>query len=457
MINQINSNAGGVDVGSESLYAAVHGGPVEVFKAFTADLYKVVEFFTRHGVTTVAMEATGVYWIALFDVLEEAGLKPIVVNGAHVKNLPGRKTDMSDCQWLAELHAHGLLRAGFVPDDAVRCLRDYQRLRQDHVQMGSTHVLHMQKALDRMNIKIHRVLSQIIGSSGLRIIRAILDGERDPERLVELCDTQVLSKKRKEMIEALRGFWQPEHLFALRQALEGWEFYQSQMVQCDKQIGEALKAVTPARLEAPPQADDGRSNTNRDLPPAASKKVVIKKMGHNAPLISELHEVLQKLCGGQDASALPTLTDYTVMQLIGETGTDMTRWPTQKHFVSWLGLAPSSRQSGKRRRPDRRRFRGRAGQLFCVAARSLARSKNLALGGFYRRIRATRGGQIANIAAARKVAQLYYWTLRHGLGYVEQGLVDYEKKYREQSIKRLQAAARHFGLEVGQAPPSASA
>jgi transposase len=447
MLKEINVHAAAVDIGSEELHAAVYNGPVKVFKSFTSDLYGMVSFFKEHGVRTVAMEATGVYWLVPFAVLEEAGLQPCVVNGAHVQNLPGRKSDMSDPQWLAELHAHGLLQPGFVPTDAVRRLRDYQRLRQDHVEMGSTHVLHMQKALDRMNIKIHEVLSQLTGWSGLRLMRAMLAGERDPEKLADLCDAQVLEKKRARMIEALRGFWQAEHLFALRQALEGWEFYQQQITACDQRIAEALEAITPAPAKPPrpgPQPGPGASPRPALRP---------KRMQHNGPTIAKLHEVLQRLCGGEDASALPTLTDYTVLQIIAETGVDMSRWPTEKQFVAWLGVAPASRQSGKRRKPEKR-FRGRAGRLFCVAARSLARSRYLALGGFYRRIRATRGGQVANIAAARKVALLFYRTLKHGLDYVEQGLQEYEEKYRAQSIQRLKAAARRFGLTIS--PPPAT-
>ena len=440
MLKEVNIHVGAVDVGSERLHAAVYGGPTRVFSTFTSDLHKLAGFFKEHGVSSVAMEATGVYWIVPHDVLEQAGLQVVVVNGAHVKNLPGRKSDMSDPQWLAELQAHGLLSAGFVPEEAVRRLRDYQRLRQDHIQMGSAHILHMQKALDRMNLKIHEVISQITGWSGQRMIEAILAGERDPEKLANLCDEQILEKKRSRVIEALHGFWRHEHLFALRQAWEGWQFYQRQISACDKEIAQILADITPAQPQRPPGPLS--SPAEKDVP---TKKRGGKRMHHNAPDIPQLHQTLLRLCGGENAADLPTLTDYTVMQIVAETGTDMSRWPSVKHFTAWLGLAPSSRQSGKRRKPEKR-FRGRAGQLFCVAARSLARSKHLALGGFYRRIRATRGGQVANIAAARKVAQLFYCTLRYGLNYVEQGLEQYNAKYKAQSIKRIQAAAKRFGL-----------
>jgi hypothetical protein len=348
---------------------------------------------------------------------------------------------MSDPQWLAELHAHGLLHSGFVPPEPIRRLRDYQRLRQDHIQMGSAHILHMQKALDRMNIKIHEVLSQLVGVSGLRMIRAILNGERNPEKLVELCDNQVLLTKRERMIEALHGFWQPEHLFALKQGLEGWEFYQQQMAACDQRIAEVMEQITPA----PPQTQEGAVSSSEGK--EGNRRTARKRIHHNAPRIDNFPEKVARLCSGHDVGQLPSMTDYTALEILAEVGTDMTPWPTVKHFVAWLGLAPSSRQSGKRRKKEKR-FRGRAGRLFCVAARGLARSKYLALGGFYRRVRATRGAQVANIAAARKVAQLFYWTLQNGLPYVEQGLRAYEAKYRIQSIKRLQAAARRFGLTI---------
>jgi transposase len=435
-LKAINPHAGGIDVGSERLYVAVVEGPVKVFEAFTESLHALRDHLLAAGVRTVAMEATGVYWIPVCDVLEAAGIEVCVVNGAHVKSLPGRKSDLADCQWLAELHSHGLLRSGFVPPPTIRRLRDYQRLRQDHVRMGSAHVQHMQKALDRMNLKLHDVLSDTTGMSAMRMMRAIVQGVRDPGMLLELCDAQVLKRKRPALLKALHGHWRPEHVFALRQALAGWDFYQHQMEQCDAEIAgvlQELAAVTPL----PPPSDPA--------PPASGAPR--KRIHHNAPRIDELKTLLVRITGGHDLGALPALTDYTALQLIGEIGTDMTRWPTVKHFTAWLGLAPSSRRSGKRRRREKR-FRGRAAQLLCVAARSLARSKYLALGGFYRRLRATRGPQVANIAVARKLAVLVYNTLTHGLAYVERGLQHYEATYQTQCMKRLERNARTFGLTL---------
>ena len=435
MLPQLNPHAAGIDVGSEWLYVAVVGGPVEKFGTVSRELERVAAALQSTGVRTVALEATGVYWLALYEVLEAAGLEVCVVNGAHVKSLPGRKSDVADCQWLAELHCHGLLRASFVPPAAIRRLRDYQRLREDHIQMASAHIQHMQKAMERMNVKLHAVLSRLTGASGLRILRAIVAGERDPEQLLALADVQVLSAKRERLREALRGRWQVQHVFALTQALAAWDFYQTQIAACDQQIA-AVLAELAAETPPPPAA----------AAPAAAPARPTKKADHNAPRLPDLHARLQQLTG-LDLSQLPTLTDYSVLQLLSELGTDLRRWPTVKHFTAWLGLAPSTRQSGRRRRPERR-FRGRAGRIFCQVARSLARSKHLALGGFYRRLRATRGPRVALIAAARKIAELFYHAMTAGLSYVEQGLLAYERSYRAQQLRRLQSSARRLGATL---------
>ncbi len=423
--------AAGIDVGSEQLFVAVAAGPVRVFSTFTTALIQIKEHLLAQQVTTVAMEATGVYWVPIFEVLEEAGLEVYVVNAAQARNLPARKTDMKDCQWLAELHSKQMLNSGFIPSAAIRELRDYTRLRQDHIQMATPHILHMQKALDQMNLKIHEVLSDLTGASGQRLVQAILGGERQPERLVELCDVLVLKNKRSQMIEALQGRWKESQLFALRQAYENWGHYQKQIAACDQQMGrvlERLAAQQPVKLTP-------AGTTTR------------KRLHKNAPAVKNLGALLLTLTGGHDLTQLPCLTNYSILQLLAEVGTDMTRWPDAKRFTAWLGLAPGSRQSGKTKK-SQPRFRGKAGKLFCVVAQSLAQSKYLALGGFYRRIRGRHGGQVANIAAARKLAVLFYNTLRHGWNYVEQGLLEYEKKYKEQYLKRLKATAKRFGMQL---------
>jgi transposase len=418
-----------IDVGSEKMHVAIAGGEVKIFECFTDSLHQLRDHLKSQAVTHVAMEATGVYWLPVYVVLEDAGMEVCVVNGAHVKNVPGRKTDLQDCQWLAQLHAQGLLRGGFVPPAQIRKLRQYVRLRQDHVSNAAQHILHMQKSLDLMNLKIHDVLSETIGMSCLRMIRAIVAGERNPAALLDLCDPDVVRRKTDPLLRALCGTWDEEHLFGLKQAVEAWDFYQQQIAACDLEIEKVLKELAAQKAE-----------------PGPGEGPTIKKRRHNAPTMGGLENLLLRL-SGVDLSALPCLSAYSQMLILSEVGTDMSRWATHKHFVSWLGLSPGTRHSGKRRR-NQRRFRGTAGKIFCVIARSLGRSKYLALAGFYRRIRSTRGGQVANIASARKIAILFYNALTRGLKYVEQGLDAYEKKYREQSIKRMKKAAARFGLTV---------
>ena len=404
-----------------------------VYSTFTVELRRLASDLRSLGVRTVAMEATGVYWLPVHEALEAAGLQVCVVNGAHVKNVPGRKTDMADCQWLAHLHALGLLRPAFVPPQHIRQIRDYHRLRQDHVRACGQAIQHMQKALDRMNVKIHEALSSIAGVSGLRLIEAILGGQRDPEKLLELCDVQVIARKEQAMLKALEGNYRPEHLFALGQAYEAWQFFQKQILACDQQIAALLEQCAPQGPLPPP--------------PTIGRKKRAKKITRNAPQVAQLHELLVRWHGGQDLTQLPCFTDYTLMQLLAEVGTDMSRWPSAKHFTAWLGLAPGSHQSGKSRR-SHRQFIGPAGRIFCMIAQSVARSRYLALGGFYRRLSGRYGGKLANVAVARKLAVLFYNGLRYGMRYVEQGLEQYEAKYKAQSLKRLQKAASVFGMQL---------
>lgn len=420
-----------VDVGSEQMHVSIAGGPPEVFGTVTNELHRLRDWLKERGVKSVAMEATGVYWLPLYGVLEAAGLDVMMVNGKYTRNLPGRKTDMKDCQWGATLHAHGLLRAGFVPPAEIRRLQDYLRLRADHIVSASANVQHQQKALERMNVKLHDVISSLVGTSGRKVIEAILKGEREPQRLLALCDVQIQKKKADRVKEALRGTWAEEHLFALRQAVENWEHYQKQIAACDQEIEKVLRAISgPDQPGAP-----------KDSTPAA------KRPGINAPQIEGLHGLLVKLYGGKDLTVLPAHTDYSLLQLLGEVGTDLSLWPTQKHFTAWLGVAPGSHQSGKRKGSVGRK-RNRAGRLFCVMARSLARSKHVALGGFYRRMAARRGGLVANLALARKLAEWYWRVMVKGVSYVEQGLAQYEAQVLETKRRALQRLAKQLGSVV---------
>lgn len=426
----VDPRAAFVDVGSEQMHVSVGGERAEVFGTVTAQLHALRDWLLAQGVQSVAMEATGVYWLPLYAVLEAAGLKVVMVSGRHMRNVPGRKTDMSDAQWGSTLHMHGLLRAGFVPPAHIRRLQDYLRLRAEHVSAAAGHVQHMQKALERMNVKLHDEISDLTGVSGQAMVRAIVAGERDPSRLLALCDQRIQRAKAERIKESLRGTWAKEHLFALAQAVQSWDHYQQQIRDCDRQIELLLQ-----EYDAPDTA-----------PPADAKKPR-KGAGKNAPEIPQLREMLTHICGGQDLTVLPAHTEYSVLQLIGEVGTDLTKWETEKHFTSWLSLAPGTHQSGTRKRSVKRK-RNRAGRLFCVMARSLARSKYIALGGFYRRMAARRGGLIANVALARKLATLFWRVMVKGMHYVEHGLQAYEAKVLQTKQRALHRLAKQLGVRV---------
>lgn len=428
-LHKIRHHAAGIDMGSEEFFLAIEGQPVRRFETFTHALVEAVAYLKAHHIETVAMEATGVYWIPLFEHLEEAGIAVCLVNGAHVKRVPGRKSDVADCQWLHQLHSYGLLSPGFIPPEAIRTLRQYWRLRQDHIEMATTHIQHMQKALELMNLKLHKVISQLTGKSGLRIIEAILAGERDPAHLVELCDERIKKHKRDRVIASLEGHYKDEQVFALRQGYAGWCFYQEQMAQCDAAIAAWLAEQTVDMPDAPTSGP-------------------VKAIRHNAPQIEDLHGQLMKLTGGNDPTVLPCINDRTLLALVAETGTEMSRWPSEKHFTSWLGLSPRTDQSGKRWRKRRVKHHNRAGQIFRESAQSLGGSKYLALGGFYRRVRARHGAAVAVKASARKLAVLYYRLMRYGVGYVEHGLAAYEQQYKQQRIASLRKQAKALGLQV---------
>jgi transposase len=425
----LDQRAAFVDVGSEQMHVSIAGGTPVVFGTVTTQLHALRDWLLEQQVRSVAMEATGVYWLPLYGILEAAGLEVVMVNGRQTKNLPGRKTDMADCQWGATLHAHGLLRPGFVPPEHIRRLQDYVRLRNDHIMEAGGCVQQMQKALERMNVKLHDVISDLAGASGLAVVRAILEGERNPEKLLALCNAQIQRAKGERVKESLRGTWAKEHLFALRHALQTFEHYQRQIADCDREI--------QALLPEPPDQQ----------PPAVAQGKPDKRPGGNAPRIPGLRKILTHMCDGRDVTMLPAHTEYTALQIISEVGTDLTKWNTEKHFTAWMGLAPGTRQSGKRR-GNVKRSRNRVGRLFCVMARALARSKDIALGGFYRRLAARRGGLVANIALARKLAILFWRVMVKGVDYVEHGLANYQAKVRETKQRALKRLARELGQQL---------
>src|SRR5437773_4275099 len=283
----LDPTAAAIDVGSEQLHVSVAGGRPKVFGTTTGQLHELRDWLKAQGVRSVAMEVTGIYWLCPYEVLEQAGLQVVVVNGKYVKNLPGRKTDMSDCQWQAALHAHGLLKPGFVPPAHIRRLQDYLRVRTDHITMAGSHEQHMQKALDRMNLKIHDVISDLTGLSGLKMVDAIVKGERNPVALLALCDPQVQKNKAGQLRAALEGTWKEEHLFALRQAYELWQFYQQKIAECDQAIAKVLQEISGPE------------------DPAKPARPATKRGGVNAAQIGGLHPPVWRWCGHQDLAAPP--------------------------------------------------------------------------------------------------------------------------------------------------------
>lgn len=429
-LEKIYPNSAGIDIGSEKVFVAIEDKEVKQFPTFTEAYIKLIDYLKENNITHVAMEATGIYWFALYDMIERSGIKVSLVNPREVKNVPGRKSDVADCQWIQQLYSFGLLRECFVPEESIRQLRTYIRLRNDHISMASQHIQHMQKALDSMNIKLHNVISKINGVSGMRILKAILKGERNPETLVNLCENSILKKKKSLVISSLKGNFRTDYIFALRQAVSSYEFYQQQILECDKQIEILLNKMTKDK----PLPD----NIN---PP--------KPIRHNPPQIDKLHEKLMQLTDGKDPSQITGLSDKTLMEAIAATGLDLqSNWKNEKYYVSWLGLSPSKNQSGKSNKKSKRKCNTQAGQIFREAAQSIANSKYSALAGFYRRIKARKGGLVANKATARKIAVTYYNIMTKGYDYVEQGLIQYQKNFKEQQIKRLKKQAKYLRLQV---------
>ena len=428
-IRKINHSAAGIDIGASDIFIGIENKEVLSFSTFTESYLDAISYLKENTITTVAMEATGVYWYSLYDMIESSGIEVYLVNGRAMKNVPGRKSDVQDCQWLQELHSYGLLKRCFIPDDITRQLRTYCRLRQDHLSLSSQHIQHMQKAFDSMNIKLHNVISQINGVSGLRIVKAIIEGNHNPVELSKLCEKSILKKKEDLVISSLKGHYREDYIFALSQAVDGYEFYQKKAVECDKQIEKLLEKITK-----------DKSLPQKITPP--------KRIRHNAPQIENLHRMLMQLTEGNDPSQVVGLTDKTLLELIAETGTDLSRWPTEKHFTSWLCLAPGKHQSGKKNKNRKRRGHTKAGQIFRNAAYSLTKSKQTAIGAFYQRMKAKKGPLIANKATARKIAVIYYNVMTKGIEYVEKGIIDYQQKVKEQRLKYLNKQAKKLGFNL---------
>lgn len=436
-IAPVHPDSAGIDVHSEFHFVAVPEGrdpqPVRQFGAFTDDLHKLADWLQTCGIRTVAMESTGVYWIPLYELLQKRGFEVVLVDPRKLKSVPGRKSDVIDCQWLQQLHTYGLLAAAFRPDDQTCVLRAYMRQRATLVEFGSEHIRHMQKAMTQMNLKLEKVLSDITGLTGLSIIDAILGGERDPLKLARLRNERC-HEDEATIARALTGEWRAEHLFALRHSRELYRQTLKLIAECDTVVETTLKTWTDREPLTPPE---------RQLPPAKPKSHGHKKGSPNF----EVRPLLEQKAG-VDLTRVTGIDSHTALKIISEIGVDVSAWPTEKHFASWLALCPDNRESAGRRKSGKtRRSSNRLASALRMAANSLHHSKT-AMGAYLRRMKASLGAPKAITATARKLALMVYRALKHGLEYVDPGQEWYEKGYRQRLITSLMRRAREVGYEL---------
>ncbi len=466
-LREIHRHAAGIDVGAEEHYVAVAPrsvpegqSAVRSFSAFTGGLDALVEWLKQCGVTTAAMESTGVYWIPLFQKLAVAGIECVLANAGHVRNVPGRKSDVRDCQWLQELHSYGLVSGSFRPDDDICKVRSLERHRANIVSSASAEIQHMQKALQQMNLHLHHVVSDINGKTGLRILDAILAGERDPKALVKLRDSRITKSTVSEMEEGLKGDYRAEHLFVLQQSLESYRFHFAQMERCDHQI-ETVLAELAAKAQAAcsrqePPADPNATSAD---PPAQGHcpeqpcpgKVLRKQKRPQKPVRhappSSFRAYWQTICG-VDLTAVIGLNILSVSILISEIGTDMSRWRNAKAFCSWLGLCPGNKISGGKVLSSRSpRVVNRAATILRIAASTLGRS-DCCLGHFYRRKKAHLGPAKAITATARKLACIVYHMLKHKHEYREPDPSSYQAKVHKGRLISLKKQASMLGFDL---------
>jgi len=436
-LKHINKMAAGIDIGSKSHFVAVPEGCDDVcvreFKSFTADLHELANWLDKCGVETVAMESTGVFWIPLYELLESRGFEVRLVDARHVKNVSGRKTDVLDCQWLQQLHTYGLLHGAFRPTEQVCALRSYLRQRSMLIQQAASHIQHMQKALSQMNLQLHNVLSDITGGTGMKIIRAIVGGERDPKLLAKYRNSGC--KNTIEVIEkSLMGNYRDEHIFSLTQALELYDTYYSKIDACDNVIEKQLIAFD----------DSSKDAINTNTIKRKSKAHCKNALSFNAT--SHLIRIT-----GVDLTAIPGIEASSALKIISEIGLDLTRWKSSKQFASWLGLCPGNKVSGGKRLSGKsKRTASYASSILRIAASTLHRSDS-ALGAFLRRLKARLGAPKAITAAAHKLAVIIYNMLKNGVEYIETGQDYYETQYRDRLVKNLNRRAKILGYELVEA------
>jgi transposase len=432
-LSVVHPKAAGIDVGNEYHYVAVPPSldpePVRVFGCFTADLIALADWLKQCGIETVAMQSTGVYWMALYDILEERGMAVFLVNARDTKNMPGRKSDVQECQWLLKLHVYGLLKNSFRPEEEIRVMRTIWRQRQQQIADASRCTQRMQKALTQMNLQLANVISDISGLTGQSIIGAILKGERDRQKLAQLRDPPV--KASEEVIaKSLEGSWREDLLFVLKQEFESYQSFEKKIEECDEKLYEHLQ-----RMEA--KADP------KTLPACKRNK----RPHGNVPEKFDLREELYRITG-VDLTSIDAINGLRAQTVIAEVGHDMSLWPREGNFTSWLNLAPHNKISGgKVIGRDKRKVVNRAGQALRQAASTLLRSQSY-LGAQYRRLRAKLGNPKAVKAMARKLAGIIYRALKYGQMYVDRGSEYYEQKYRQQQIKILTKRAAELGLQL---------
>jgi len=447
-LEAIHPNAAGIDIGSESHFVAVPPArdeePVREFGSWTADLERMAAWLKSCGIDTVAMQSTGVYWFAVYDVLEKHGLKVFLVNASHTKNLPGRKSDVQESQWLMKLHTYGLLRNSFRPPEDIRPIRAVWRLRDRHVQDAARSIQHMQKALTSMNVQLANAISDIGGLSGQTIIRSILAGERDPQKLAQLRDRRIQASE-EEVARSLEGNWQEDQLFELRQAVDEYNFRQKQVAECDCKL-QAYLAVLPSRRVPP--ADTGKVPPPPPRATGRKKKRAKRVGGGNAPQSFDLAAELKRVTG-VDALRVDGINLMTIQTVVAELGTNLGEWfPTEQHFASWLGLSPKRDVSGgKVIRHTREKNRNRVAGVLRLAATSLLRSDSY-LGARYRNLRSRLGSPKAIKAMARYLACIIYRLFTKGQAWVDRGAEQFEQNRQTRDLAKLQAQANSRGFRL---------
>lgn len=438
----MNENAAGVDIGAHEIMVCVPGQDntqlVRSFGNYTADLQSIAQWLREHHIQTVAMESTGVYWIPLFEVLEIHQFNCLLISSRSLRRVPGRKSDVVDAQWIQTLHTYGLLKGSFRPEADLVALRTLLRHRARLLEHRAPHILHMQKALLQMNLQLSQVLTDITGETGFRIIRAIVAGERDPYQLAAMRN-QRCRKSESEIAKALTGTWREEHLFVLEQSLELYDFYTEKITKCDAQITQNYSVIRPV------------SQTSQALASVEMQTPEPKRLAKNAPKNGEQIRADLKRISGVDLVNVHGFSVSLAQTVITEIGTDLSKFPNEKHFCSWLGLAPKNDISGGKVLLSRTlKTRNRAGQAFRLAAVSVMRA-DCAFGAFYRRMKSRLGPAQATVATAHLIARVVYRMLKYQIEYQPLNMAEYEKKYHQQQIKYLQKKAAKFGFQLAPA------